>query len=1106
MGAREVQDGVSGQRSPKNWGPAGHRRTRPASHALRVAMIYLVLSLVWIVFSDLVVQALVTDPLWLTRLQTFKGLAFVLLTTTLLFFLIRQRLSSQAKDSNSEHERVENALQGERNLLRRITDTSPMGITVMDRNGRINFVNAWAERILGLDAETIKQKAYNASDWQILNDDGVPLPDEELPHYRVLNQRAPVFGLEHRFIKPGQGEILLAINAAPLFNDDGDVTGVVATFQDITAQRRNEQQIRKLNRVYNVLAQINHLIQRTPDQSTLLREACRIAVEEGGFRMAWIGLVNPESQKVRPTTCAGYEKGYLDKLDIALQDNWSQSGPTRQALARGSHVVCNDIAAEPEDQSWRQRALQRGYRASAAFPLQSAGRILGTFNLYAAKAGFFTAEELQLIDQLAGDLSLAMTLLEREEQRQETELRLRQSEARYRSLFEEQNSITVLADPESATLLDANPAACRWYGWDRAEVPGKAVADFVQTPMDLVHQHIRQAATGEVNYFEEEHFDAHGEARRVEIYSSTVMVDDEPLVYAIIHDVHERYLTQEKLRLNNAVVESIRDSVMVMDLQHRTISVNPAFTMLTGYTKEDAVGKTPEFLRSPRHGADFFRELWTQVQTKGYWQGEIWHRHKDGSLFPGLLSLNAVYNEQGQVTHYVAVTTDISSLKESEERLDHLANYDLLTNLPNRILAESRLNHSIEQAQRHERRLAVLFMDLDSFKTINDSLGHPVGDELLVAVAQRLAKQVRREDTLARFGGDKFMLIIEEFKEPQRAAVVARHIHTALQSPFTLPSGNEVFVSASLGISVFPEDGASAGELMRNAETAMYEAKKQGRNQFCYFTTNMNVDARAVLEMESALRQALMRHELMLYYQPKLNLASGQICGVEALLRWQRPNEGMVSPGTFIPLAEQTGLIVPIGNWVLEEACRQIKRWQDAGLSQLRVAVNVSVGQFRSGNLQEQVENALRHSNIPPECLELELTESMLMEHTSEAIRQLKDLKQLGVRLSLDDFGTGYSSLAYLSRFPIDALKIDKSFVAGLLQDSTADTITASIIDLAHRMGLKVVAEGVETQEQLDYLNFYGCDEMQGFFFAKPLPVVELEALAREGRGLPMEG
>ena len=500
-------------------------------------------------------------------------------------------------------------------------------------------------------------------------------------------------------------------------------------------------------------------------------------------------------------------------------------------------------------------------------------------------------------------------------------------------------------------------------------------------------------------------------------------------------------------------------------------------------------------LQSGRHDRPFYQAMWASIEQTGHWQGEIWNRRKNGEVYPQWTTLSAVRNDQGELTNYVGVFTDISQLKQTEARLERLAHYDPLTELPNRLLFQSRMEHALERAQRQGDQVALLLIDLDRFKDVNDSLGHPAGDELLQKVVERMRQRLRDEDTLARLGGDEFVVLLERLARPQDAGRVAQEIIDTLVQFFRLDSGAEVFISASIGISLFPEHGTTPRELTQHADAALYLAKDQGRHTYRYYTEALTRATQERLSLEARLRRALGRDELLVYYQPQVDIASGRIVGAEALVRWLDSNEDMIMPDRFIHIAEESGLIIPLGEYVLRTACREAKAWTDAGLPALRLAVNLSPRQFIHPDLVGQILGVLQETGFDPNCLELELTESALMSDGGEAAMLLKQLRGLGVRLAIDDFGTGYSSLSYLRHFPLDTLKIDKSFVRDIPDHRDDMEIATAIIQLAHILGFTVLAEGVETEAQLDFLREHGCDLYQGFLFSQPVPASEFVKL-----------
>ncbi|MDI6745877.1 MAG: EAL domain-containing protein [Rhodocyclaceae bacterium] len=565
----------------------------------------------------------------------------------------------------------------------------------------------------------------------------------------------------------------------------------------------------------------------------------------------------------------------------------------------------------------------------------------------------------------------------------------------------------------------------------------------------------------------------------------------------------ERSRTEATLRQAAAVLTSTSEGVVVTDLQPCIVSVNRAFTAITGYPETEALGRNPSMFKSGREDQSFYRAMWNSIEETGHWQGEIWNRRKNGEIFPQLLTISTVLDNNGQPSNYVGVMTDLSQIKDSEARLEHLAHYDPLTTLPNRLLLQSRLGHALDTAGRQKQRLAVLYVDLDRFKNINDSLGHPIGDELLEALAERLQKGLRSEDTLGRLGGDEFLLILENLQRPEDAAGIAKNLIGLLDEAFSLPSGHEVYVGASIGISLFPDDGTTCTELIQHADVAVYQAKEAGRNTYSFYTPALTRIANERLDLEARLRVALTQGEFLLHYQPQVDIRSGALIGCEALVRWNNPQQGLVPPDRFIPLAEETGLIVPLGEWVLRQACTQAKAWIEAGMSQLSMAVNLSARQLRQTDIVARVAAILAETGLPAAALKLELTESMIMGRGDEAVALLQGLKDLGLRLSIDDFGTGYSSLAYLKRFPIDELKIDRGFVRDIPHDSDDNEIATAIIGMARGLRLNVMAEGVETEAQRDFLAQCGCNAYQGFLFSHPLPADEFTRLLNKGDTTP---
>jgi diguanylate cyclase (GGDEF)-like protein/PAS domain S-box-containing protein len=544
-----------------------------------------------------------------------------------------------------------------------------------------------------------------------------------------------------------------------------------------------------------------------------------------------------------------------------------------------------------------------------------------------------------------------------------------------------------------------------------------------------------------------------------------------------------------------AIAFETDEGMMVTDENALIIRINRAFTQITGYSAADAIGKNPSILKSDRQNVEFYERMWTSLRVTNSWQGEIWNRRKNGDVYPEWLNITAVVDKAGKVTNYVSTFVDFTERKQAESEIHHLAFYDSLSKLPNRRLLLDRLRQAMVNSSRNRASGALLFIDLDNFKTLNDTKGHGVGDLLLIEVSKRLQACVREGDTLSRFGGDEFVLLLEGLSEERAQAAiqakgVGEKVLEALNQPYSL-EGNEFHSSSSIGVTLFADYQQNLDELLKQADTAMYEAKKAGRNTLRFFDPAMQEELETRAQLDAGLREALRKQEFRLYYQVQIN-QTGHVLGAEVLIRWMQPEQGLISPQQFIPLAEESGLIVPIGTWVLESACQQLKRWELNPLTRdLQLAVNVSGRQFRQPDFVNQVCEILNRTAINPLHLKLELTESIVLDNVADTIAKMQALRQIGVNFSMDDFGTGYSSLAYLTQLPLKQLKIDQSFVRNIGIKASDATIIQTIIGMANNLGMEVIAEGVETQEQRDFLESMGCNLYQGYLFGQPVPVEE---------------
>ena len=580
------------------------------------------------------------------------------------------------------------------------------------------------------------------------------------------------------------------------------------------------------------------------------------------------------------------------------------------------------------------------------------------------------------------------------------------------------------------------------------------------------------------------------QARRVEEDATTAWV-------GIFFDASEQYERERRLHRAGLVFDHAQEGIMITNDKLEIIEVNPAFTRITGYEEDEVLGENPRILSSGRHGRAFYRQMWEHLRRDGHWEGEIWNRRKNGEIYPEWLSITVARDPRSGELQYIGVFTDITRLKQSEEELAYLAHHDTLTGLPNRLMFRMRLDHALARARRDGRYVALLFIDLDRFKNLNDTLGHAFGDQILCQVAARLARVIREQDLVARLGGDEFVVLLEDLQDSEASGRVAEALIEVLRQPYTVEE-REFFLSASIGISHFPVDGEQPDDLLRAADLALYQAKEEGRSTWRRHVPELSRRVQDFVDLEGSLRQALERGEFCFYYQPQVDARSRRVIGAEALIRWQHPEQGMIPPNRFLPLAEEIGLIVDIGDWVLNEACRQLVAWQQAGYGDLRVSVNLAGQQIMDPRLIAKVRDAIEEHGCPPGRLELEILESFVMRNAEESVRTLTEIRALGVGLAIDDFGSGYSSLAYLKRLPIDKLKIDQSLVFDIPDDPDDVAIAQAVIALGHSLGLTVCAEGVETLAQLQFLVGEGVDQIQGYHFSRPLPADAFLAYLRQ--------
>jgi diguanylate cyclase (GGDEF)-like protein/PAS domain S-box-containing protein len=953
----------------------------------------------------------------------------------------------------TEHKQTDEALRESRRALHAVIDAVPAMVSAKDRRSRYVFMNRYQADLYGVTPEEAVGKTASelvGGEYGVRTaalDQRVFATGQSLPNYE--EEWADVNGV-HR---------ILLTTKVPLRDDAGEVANVVTVALDITQRKRAEQERQESEQWFRAI--VNH-------------SPTAIFLKDTDSRYLLVNKTYADWYGVDVDTIHGKTPHDVFPRDVAK----NIIAYDREVLEAGE-VITRETDFEVSGNSRRTVMVDK-------FPI------------------------------LDGDCqTIAIGVIQTDiTDRRKTEAALRQSEERLRgaveslqegfALFDADDRLVILNDeyrrlnPHAQTIFERG---LRYEDILRANIE----RGFIPVAIGREEEFIRERV--------EQHRNPEGEIIRQFADGSWYILKEartpEGGIALSFIEITELKRVEQDLRKLSQAVEQSPASVVITTAEGKIEYVNPKFVEVTGYTEKEVTGRDPEFLKSGQMRPDIYENLWTTVSAGREWRGELHNKKKNGELYWDYSAISPIKAADGTVTHFLAVNEDITLRKEYEERLLHQANFDDLTGLPNRVLALDRLSQALARAEREHWNVALVFIDLDNFKNVNDTLGHSAGDELLMEAARRLQSSVRktdtvsrigdddRFDTVARIGGDEFLIILPDLGAPVYGEVVARKILDACSKPFTL-NGHDVFVTASVGLTVYPADGEDPQALMQNADAAMYRAKEIGRNTYRFFTKQMNDQAAERLTIESHLRYALERDELFVEYQPIVEVSSGNLVAAEALLRWRSQELGLVMPDRFIGVAEGTGLIIPIGDWVLQTVCREAAAWQDRAMGPLRVSVNASSRQFRGSDLVTTVSEALEDSGLPAACLELEITESLLVDKESEATAILHQLSEMGVRLSIDDFGTGYSSLSYLKRFPVDTLKIDRAFVRDVTTDPEDAALARAIIAMGRSLGLKVVGEGIETMEQLEFLRQERCDLVQGYYFSRPLALKAFSVLLED--------
>ena len=887
--------------------------------------------------------------------------------------------------------------------------------------------------------------------------------------------KGELYDIDYRIINAQGAEVFVHGEARMYVDDqcpDGKITG---TIQDISERKYIENAMNMLAD-FSLLEDIDLFYERIVANLVRIYNA----------RYAFLGLFTDSSMKKIVTKAVWGGSGIIDNFEYELQGT-----PCNDVLNDKIEIICENAARlYPHDSLLADMGVESYFGAPLIAPSGEKLGLITVMDTSPMELGQFTKSILQLFSQRVASIIAHNHI----------ESRVKDSQKTLSSILENMQDIFYRTD-EQGRITMVSPSGEAVLGYSQEEVMGTPLADLYVDSRD--RDRFLQAM--EDNGGTVENFEAalyHKDGHIVWMSANSHFYYDEQGnvlgVEGVTRDVTNQHMMEMQSRKMFRAMEQTADMVIISDISGIVEYVNPAFEKVTGYCKEEVMGTKANMLNSGRHDRDFYEKMWSTILAGETYKNVLINKKKDGSFFYEDKTITPLKDDYGEITHFVSTGRDISQRMEHEKRLQYIAHHDALTDLPNRILFMDRIHQALAHARRNHNLAAILFIDLDRFKNINDTLGHMVGDKLLVTLSRNLQGAIRDDDTIARLGGDEFAILVDNIVSEHDIAHIAQKVLDCLDQSVDI-EGHHLYVTASVGISIFPTDGEDADTLLKHADVAMYRAKDLGKNNYQFYSKDMSARASQRLLLESGLRQAMKNNEFVLHYQPQVDIHSREITGFEALIRWHSPTMGLIAPDDFVPLLEETGLIVDVGDWVIDTACRQLKAWQDAGYNNVVMSVNVSGRQFHSADFYQRVVERVKQYRLPPELLELEITESILMDNQQKTIEIIDQLDAYGFRIAIDDFGTGYSSLSYLRRFRIDTLKIDQSFVRDVIDDPDDAAITSAIIAMAHSLKLDIVAEGVENNQQLEFLMERNCQLVQGYFFSRPLPADEIQGLLLKG-------
>ncbi|WP_317931027.1 EAL domain-containing protein [Halioxenophilus sp. WMMB6] len=1004
------------------------------------------------------------------------------------------------RDQSDEYQ-IQKALRESEQRYSTMVETLPIGVIVIDPINENIFANSEFRRVVGVDKPVIEADEVIAH----VHPDDLPRVRQYFAEATLSNRTLSTdyFRYQH-----GDGSVIwVKLRFSATRDENGNVIGFIGGVLDVSAEKEHLRQIESLSVMYATLSRVNYLVVQASNQQPLINEICRIIAEVPDFdyvayhRADWQRRVFTQECEYGRLQFSAQRFQQVSEADLSARQK------LLSAMFEGKLVCVNDCSSDERlFTEPRNFAIEHGINSVVITPVKLAGQVVGTILIFSSQKNIFTDDIVELIEEVGEVTSYALNKLDAAEQKQKAELALARNEERLRlglsvthtGMFEvNYNSGRVFLDEVCMQLMGGSGDSLE-VGLD--ELSTKLSSQICDKLLEIVEQCV---AYNRADTFSGElQIDSPGSEPRWLAVTGAKTEErsskGNPVrLLGVMYDITLKKQQDEREKLAACVFDRSSESIFIINDQRKIVMVNQAFCGTYGYRVEEVLNRNVRILQAGPQVESFSAGVGQALSRVGTWQGEVLRKRKDGSFYPALAVVSVVKNSQGVPTHAVVQELDISDRKEAERRISNLAYHDELTNLPNRSLLRDRVQQAIVNADREHHPLALLFLDLDHFKNINDSLGHSVGDQLLREISNRLLLAIRKADTVGRLGGDEFLILL-----PEVNADAAAHVAQKLLEECTRPCVlgiHTLSITPSIGIAMYPRDGYDYDELLKKADTAMYRAKDEGRNGFRFFTPEMNHAVFQRMILESALRKAIENNEFELHYQPKFSIQTMAVVGVEALLRWRQPEMGTISPAQFIPVAEDSGLITDIGRWVLLQACMQAKKWRAENLQGVKVAVNFSTRQFTNRSVEQTVFDALDESALPGDVLEIEITESLLAQDMDYIYSALHSLKSRGVSISVDDFGTGYSSLSYLKRFPIDRLKIDQSFVRDLGSDQDDRAIAEAVITMGHSLGIKVIAEGVETSEHLQILRQMNCDEVQGYYLGRPMAADEVTAILRNG-------